>query len=116
MRSGVGARHRLARDLLEEANDLEFRRIDSTNQVGVEITVLAQARLTRWVLGTLELDSLLPFNEFENFVLEIEASTALKLTSYASLNYVFRFLRDRALSEDDRIQHDVLLRFSLEII
>ena len=117
VRTGVGARHRIARDLLEELAPSRptFRQVESDNQIGVELTVLAVARLTRWVLVNLELDSLVPFDGLDNTVLEIEASVALKLTSYVSINYVIRYLRDRAIFEKDPFEQDVLLRFSLEL-
>lgn len=121
VRTGVGARHRLARDLFAFVGDngpgqrLTLRRVDSTHQVGVEATVLGIARLTRWVVANIELDTLVPFDDVSNVVLELEGSVALKLTTYLSVNYVVRYLRDKALTERDRLQQDVLLRFSLEI-
>ncbi len=120
LRTGIGARHRLTRDLYELEDDdatsaREYREVVSTNQVGVEGTLLASARITRFVIVNLELDTLMPFDGVKSMVLELEGSVALKLTSYASINYRLRFLRDRALSERDVIQQDVLLRLSLEI-
>lgn len=120
VRAGVGARHRITNNLYEAldvgTSTTTFRRIPSSHQVGVELTVLAVARLTRWVLVNLELDSLFPFDNINNTVIELEASVALKLTSYVSVNYVVRYLRDRAIFLDkDRFEQDVLLRFSLEI-
>ena len=136
LRTGIGARHRLAKDLFEEVElstlsdsvrqeptfppiDVLpfrfFREIGSDNQVGVELTLLATARLSRWVLISLEVDALVPFDTVANTVLEARASVAFKLTSYLSVNYVFRFLRDRAILPEDRLEQDVLLRFSLEL-
>lgn len=136
LRTGVGARHRLAKDLFEEVEISSlpdgarqsatfpplvaapfrfFREIGSDNQVGVEVTILGTARLSRWVLMTMELDALVPFDTINNTVLEARASVAFKLTSYLSINYVFRFLRDRAILPEDRLEQDVLLRFSLEL-
>jgi hypothetical protein len=59
---------------------------------------------------------LIPFDKAKSAVLELEGSVAVKLTSYVSINYRLRFLRDPALSEKDVIEQDVLLRFSLEIL
>ncbi|MBI2378623.1 MAG: hypothetical protein HYV07_31795 [Deltaproteobacteria bacterium] len=130
IRAGVGARHRLTRELFEPlrtsqlgevcpspaSSRVAYVEVGPNHQVGVEGTLVASARLTRWVLANLELDSLLPFDDATALVVEANASVALKLTSYVSVNYVFRFLRDRALSPDDRIQQDVLVRFSLELL
>ena len=131
LRSGIGARHTLTRDFYTQAsqdeldNDLNlndaqitsaFIRRPSVNQVGVEATVLAIARLTRWVLINIEIDALIPFDTLSNLVIEAEGSIALKLTSYVSINYVTRFRRDPLLFDNlNIVQQDVLLRFSLEV-
>jgi hypothetical protein len=124
LRTGVGARHRFARDLYQEVGNapgvadgtLTFQEIESSNLVGVEATVLALVRPTRFLLVNVELDSLVPFTGLDQTVLEIEASAALKITSYLSLNYVVRYLRDRVLLDEDRIEQDILLRFSVELL
>lgn len=120
LRTGLGGRHRIARDLLTAVSDGDtaatFERAASNDLVGFEATVLASARLTRFVILNLELDSLLPFDDPSNVVLDLDGSVALKLTSYVSVNYRLRFLRDRSLSKLDSLQQDVLLRFSLELL
>lgn len=121
VRSGLGARHRVARDLYEltgspDAAVLSYQRVASRHQTGVEVTGLVVARITRWVLASFEVDSLLPFEGLSEIVLEAEGGVNVKLTSYLSLNYVMRFIRDRAISEEDRLAQDVLLRFSVELL
>ncbi|MBI4818665.1 MAG: hypothetical protein HY791_20520 [Deltaproteobacteria bacterium] len=130
VRAGVGARHILTRDLLEQlpeggfgdacpdpaAARVVFVEVPTSHQIGVEGTLLGSAQLTRWVVVNIELDTLLPFDDLAGIVLEANGSVALKLTSYVSINYVLRFLRDRSLSPDDRIQQDVSVRFSLELL
>ncbi|MBI5510309.1 MAG: hypothetical protein HY903_16255 [Deltaproteobacteria bacterium] len=121
VRLGFGARHRITNGLLEQASPeyadpLRYTLVPSSSQYGLEATVVAVARITRWVLINVEADSLLPSDELENAVLELEGTLAIKLTSYVSLNYVARFLRDRSLSKDDRLEQDVLLRFSFELL
>lgn len=121
VRGGIGARHRIARNLFELVDDLEtedvleYREIGSTHQVGVEATVLAIGRLSRYALINLELDTLIPFEGVGQMVLDLEASVALKLTSYASINYVLRFRRDPGLTRRDSLDQDIRLRFSVEI-
>jgi hypothetical protein len=121
-RTGFGARHRLARDLFEPRDDLgtptvqEFYQVGSTNQIGVEATVLGAARITRWVLLNLELDTLVPFEGVAKTILELEASVALKLTNFISINYVARIRRDPFLLTETTVQQDVRLRFSLELL
>ena len=121
VRGGIGARHRIARDLFELVDDvetdgvLEYGEIGSTHQVGVEATVLAIGRLSRYALINLELDTLIPFEGVGQMVLDLEASVSLKLTSYASINYVLRFRRDPGLTQRDSLDQDIRLRFSVEI-
>ena len=121
VRGGIGARHRIARDLYEPQDDLtttalEYREILSTNQVGIEATILGAARITRWVLLNLEFDTLIPFEGIDKTILDLEASVSLKLTSYVSVNYVLRLIQDKSLYPDPTIQQDVRLRFSLELL
>lgn len=120
IRVGLGARHIIANDLLEEADstatpEIDYRLVSSSNQFGVEGTLLAVARLTRWIIANVELDSLVPFETDSAVVIDANATLTLKLTEFASLNYVFRFLRDRSVSLTDEIEHDVLLRFSVAL-
>lgn len=121
VRTGFGARHRITRDLLgevdtdEDAQTAIYRQVPTDNQIGIELTILAVLRLTRWVLINLEFDSLVPFDSLNNTVIELETSVALKLTSYISINYVLRFLRDRAIFQANQLENNVVLRFSLDL-
>ncbi len=124
VRAGLGARHNLVRaetytltSTDEDTNSTTFFTQRTSHQVGINFIVVGVARLTRWALLNLELDTLLPFGGFSGAVIEVEASLALKLTRFISLNYVFRYLRDPKLLEAtrDRIEHDVVLRFSLDL-
>ena len=126
VRTGLGGRHRLTRDLFVEEgrvreperdqDTLVFREVGSDNQFGIETTVLAVARITRWVVFNLEVDTLLPFTSFEETLLDLEASVALKLTRFLSVRWVTRFIRDRAIQPEDRFENDILLRFSMELL
>lgn len=117
IRSGLGARHRLANDLYEAVPNAPntYREVDSLNQVGVEATVLGIGRITRWVLLNLEFDTLVPFEGAELTVVELEASAALKLTSFVSVNYVLRYRRDPTLAKANVFEQDLRLRFSVEL-
>ncbi len=141
LRVGFGARHRITNDLFEldrcsravdgsgqtaaECQPLEepgittlfFRRIQGNDQIGVETAMLATARITRFLLLNLEVDSLLTV-PFENSIIEARASANLKLTSFLSVNYVVRYVRDVVLSptNPDRLQQDILLRFSVDLL
>ncbi len=129
VRTGLGGRHRLTNDLFVEEGRrtvrlpsgtrevLVFREVASDNQFGIETTVLAVARITRWVVLNLELDTLLPFTTFDETLLDLEASLALKLTRFLSVRWVTRYIRDRAIQKTgDRFENDILLRFSMELL
>ena len=123
VRTGLGGRHRLTRDLFVETRGpvqddpvVQFTEVDSDNQVGIETTVLAVARITRWAVINLEVDTLLPFTSFQDTLIDFEGSLALKLTRFLSVRWVTRFIRDRAIQADDRFENDILLRFSVEVL
>lgn len=131
-RTGLGARHRINRHLYEEVMGIDsagqparaagqlpiviYRELPSTNQIGLEATMVATGRLSRWVVINLELDTLFPFNGDREAVIEGDLTVGLKLTSFASINYVLRVLRDKTISADDRISQDVLFRLSVELL
>jgi hypothetical protein len=129
LRLGFGARHRITNRLFEEEDcpgdgcplvlpsARVYRRIDSSDQIGVETAVLATFRLTRYVLVNVEVDSLLTW-PLERSIIEAEGSVALKLTSFVSVNYVVRYRREPTLSIDDpnRLEQDILLRFSVDLL
>jgi hypothetical protein len=114
-----------AKRFVQEADDprtpeLEFRRLGSSRQFGVQSTLVAVGRFTRWLLLQLEVDSLLPFKSREHFgtrdvVLDVDGTLSMKVTQYVSVNYVLRHLRDRTVSEEPVLEQDVLLRFSLAL-
>jgi hypothetical protein len=121
LRTGVGARHRITGGLLrltsdEDADPLLFERVGDNNQIGIEATVLAVLRFTRWVVANFEVDTLIPFSNLDQIILDMEASLAVKLTRFISINYVLRFQRDTELSPEqpNQLEHDIRLRFSFE--
>ncbi len=130
LRTGVGARHNLTRWLLQQvsssAGSRVYQRQGDSHQVGVEGTVVSTARLTRFVLINLELDALLPFDEIDKTIFELEGTVAIKLTRFVSINYVVRYLIDPEQFPRDRcpvsgqtcypLENDILLRFSVELI
>ena len=142
LRAGFGARHRVARNLFEldscspapddpssEASaecislvdpgspTLIFRAVVGNDQFGAETAVLATIRFTRYILVNLEVDALLTA-PFANAIIEAEGSIALKLTSFASINYVARYNRDATIAVDspNRLEQDILLRFSVDVL
>jgi len=120
-RLGVGARHVFARDLFVLADDqgtpdFEIRQVPDFNQFGVESSLLTELRITRWVLFKAEADVLIPFDAPSETVLDIEATVALRLASFASLNYVVRLELDRAITTEVQLDQSVLLRFAYKFL
>ena len=128
LRTGVGARHSITRDLYALASSDEGARgdptpgsydyvaIEGTNQIGIEASATMALRISRYVVINLDVDGLLPFDDPSALIADVEGSISLKLTSYASLNYVVRLRQDPALAPDPSIEQDVRLRFSLELL
>ncbi|HSI03563.1 MAG TPA: hypothetical protein VLC93_03770, partial [Myxococcota bacterium] len=121
-RVGPGARQTITRDLLVEDNaddddrtTADFSRVASDTTFGIEATVLAIARITNYVIINLELDTLTPFSRNDALIVDMSSTIALKLTQFASINYVIDFLRNRNVSARDQIEHDILLRFSVAV-
>ncbi|MBC7792626.1 MAG: hypothetical protein H7Z43_02875 [Clostridia bacterium] len=122
LRVGPGARQAIANSLLTEVNSgtngrttADFRRIASNSVYGVEATLLAIARLTNYVIVNVELDTLGPLSSGDSLIVDLNSTIALKLTQYASLNYILDFQRNRNISPRDQVEHDLLLRFSVSV-
>ena len=119
-RVGIGARQDLTNGLFVRLSDartgtVSFEKKFSTNRVGIETTLLATARLTRWALINFEVDSLVPFDDPSSTILDIVASVQLKLTRYLSINYRLDFERDPTFSEREPLEQTLFLRFSIEV-
>jgi hypothetical protein len=124
VRAGLGGRQQLTRRLFvpvtsgttTSTSAAVFQEVDSTTQIGVEGTILATARFTRWIIANVQLDSLLPFEGIRQTLLDLVFSVAFKLTSYASVNYVLGYRHDPAVPFNHNvIQNDLLLRLSVEL-
>ncbi len=106
-----------------------YRRVPATHQLGIEATIIGIFRITRWVLISIDIYSLIPFFDsrvpftdasdfFENIVLDVDTTLSLKLTRFVSINYAFRYQRDPSLSvggDPNRFQNDIRVRFSLDL-
>jgi hypothetical protein len=121
-RVGPGARHTITRHLLVEDNpnssgrtSADFSHVASDSTYGIEATVLGIARITNFVIINLELDTLTPFSQSDSAIIDLSSTVALKLTQFASVNYVIDFLRNRNVSARDQVEHDILLRFSVAV-
>ncbi len=123
LRMGVGGRHQISRGLLGNPQTntrflvptTTYERLRTNHLFGVESTVVAVGRLTRFVLLNLEFDTLAPFGNFEDLYFDLDATVAVKLTRFVSVNYVLRYRRNRAVLDRDFVSQDINLRFSIEL-
>ncbi|MBP7127138.1 hypothetical protein KBD49_12310 [Myxococcota bacterium] len=122
VRIGVGTRYLWTRGLMAPAGSstsprtLYLRRKDNAWQTGIEGTVIASLRWTRWLLATLEFEALEPFTDFRHPILSWDSNVGIRLASFVSVNYLFRMILDRDRSEHLQTEHRVLLRFTWQIL
>ncbi len=120
-RLGVGARHLFTRGLFvklsEEGSDpFQVQQADDITQVGLETSLITEARITRWIQLKLELDMLAPFDQFDQPVIDLRSTVTLRLASFASLAYTLVVSEDLELQEDTQVDQTVLLRFAYKIL
>lgn len=116
-RLGVGGRNVFTRDLFVEQDDgatpeLELRRVPDVTQVGFEAAVIADLLATRYVTLNVEFDLLEPFDAWEEPVISLRSTVALRLASFATVNYVLRLKDDPAIAPETQIDQAVQLRFA----
>jgi hypothetical protein len=119
-RAGFGSRNLFARNLFLMADDpgtpaLDLVQKSDVHQNGAEGSILTELRLTRWVLFRAELDVLAPFSDWSRRLVDLQCTTALRLGSFASLNYTVRLVQDPALTEATQFDQAVLLRFAYKL-
>ncbi len=119
LRSGFGLRQMRNTDVLQNTgtNELgaEYSRLTSANIYGLELTLIAIGRITRYIVVNLVADALVPFDRHQRVDLDLQGTVALKLTSYASLNFILNYIRTPT-AQNATFQYDLLLRFSLEFL
>lgn len=121
IRMGFGGRALFTRGLLDpvgRGKEGEFlvKVRGNAYQYGPEATAVGSLRFTRWVIATTELDFLDPIDDLFHPIVTWDNNVALRLVSFASLNYVFRLVYDRGRSEKLQTEHRVLLRFTWQIL
>jgi len=123
---GLAARHLFTNRFFVDEDDpatsvYEIRRRGSNTLIGIEGALVVQLAITRWVLCQLEADVLAPMlslpdrDKIGEPVIGLGSTLALRLASFASLNYVFDLERDPDLSTRSQIEHSLLLRFAYKV-
>jgi hypothetical protein len=132
LRLGFGVRHYLVRSLLKDRDHDDndsvgvcryqnvdcFEKVDTGNLLGLEATLIASVRLTRWLMIDTELDSLVPFisAETNDPVVNWKNTISLRLVSFASLAYVVKLDYVKHESEFLQAEQRILLRFTFDIL
>lgn len=140
LRTGLGALHQITNDVFRTfepettGSVVAYVPVRGTDRVGAELTLLGTLRLTRYLILTAEVEALItPFrvgsvtavssggrvlDPIEESFIEAEGSALVKLTSFLSLNFVTRYVRDATINPDqpDQIETDLLLRFSVKVL
>jgi len=118
LRAGLGSRQYIARGQLVAADDAstpayEVREVPGTVLTGTEASWLAQARLTRYLQASSELDALFPFNGLELTQMAWRNAVSLRLGSFAALTYTFNLVRQPNVNPDQPFAYEqgLQLRF-----
>ncbi len=126
---GAGAQEVIAQDGYVVADDdgtaaIEIRQLQSYNEVGAEFEAKASGEFTTAVAWELSLNLLHPFvttadtdlegTELTNY--EFGAKLSTKLSSWASLDYVFSAKRIPLIQEDFQVQNNLLLTAGFNIL
>lgn len=88
---------------------------DDLSQLGIELALVGQISITRWVLWKVEFDLFEPFDRPKDPFLQLDSTVALRLASFASLNYTVLLRDDPALRDELQVDQAVLLRFAYKI-
>ena len=114
---GVGGRMTYT-DLMfvpdDDTHTLEFEvnRVADFRSLGAEATVVLRTSFSRWVIGNTEFEVFVPFDELSRPTMRWDNNVSLRLTSFISLNYIYRLKYEPEITTDFQQDHQALLRFS----
>ncbi|MBN2382219.1 membrane integrity-associated transporter subunit PqiC [bacterium] len=121
IRLGFGARQYFANDFLvlneDSARHTIFSEIEDYQLEGIETSVVAFARATRYLAWSFELDSLFTVDTPDDYIMTLRNVISFRLVSFASLHYKIDFIRDPLVYQEHPawLQHQFLLRFSFNL-
>jgi hypothetical protein len=112
LRSGYGARQNYARGAYVYNKDTKVLvPVVKTSLTGMELLLLGDMRIGRYILFTTQLDLLMPKIHTSSWVYDGENRLRLNLTGNVSLLFTFDFNRDQTLKRNIS-SYQTLLRFS----
>lgn len=114
---GVGGRFTFTGNTFKDADlsdtpEFEVAAVDSFRSYGLETTVVLNFALTRWVNANTEFEGFVPFDDFEHPTLRWDNNIGLRITSFISVNYIYRMKYEPELNEELQHDHQVQLRAS----
>jgi hypothetical protein len=112
LRSGYGARQTYPRgSFIYDTNTKVLVPVAKTSLTGMELLLLGDARLGRYVLFTTQFDILMPKSKTSSWVFDGENRLRLNLTGNVSLLLTHEYWRDETLRKN-LSSYQTLLRFS----
>ncbi len=112
LRSGYGARQTYARGAYIYNNDSKtLVPINQSSLTGVELLLLGDVRLGRYILWTTQFDILMPKTSTKSWVFDGENRVRLNLTGNVSILFTHEYWRDETLKKNQS-SYQALLRFS----
>ena len=95
---------------------LEFTRVGSFDQQGLEAGVYANARITGWLGVSSSLDTFFPMGSFGDPNVEWDSSVNLALTDFLSVDYTATVTRVPQISAVPQVQQAAFLRASWRLL
>jgi opacity protein-like surface antigen len=112
LRSGYGARQTYARGAYIFNKDTkQLIPINQTSLTGVEMLLLGDIRLGRYIIFTTQFDILMPKTKTSSWVYDGENRLRLNLSSNVSILFTHEYWRDETLKKNQS-RYQTLLRFS----
>lgn len=118
-RLGIGFRQVFARDLYvvlgSDAQSVRLGQVLDTRQFGVEAALNFDITPLYWLSFKIQANLLEPFKDWRSPFVDLRASTAIRISSIASISYTLRVIYDRHILDKAQIDQYVQLRFSYKV-
>jgi hypothetical protein len=119
--AGLGFRQGVNTDLYVEGADstpptLRYDEVDDFVQQGFEGLLWGRFLMSDLARFTTNLELFSDFREIGDPTVRWENTLSLKLLDVLSLDYIFELLREPEISDEIDLSHEILLRFSWEIL